>query len=125
MGDYADLLKTLRANGVLLKADREAADVIETLTREKDAAIARAEAAEKEIGLIVAREAETVETAFKLQDLLREAELVIKLLLNTPEIADCDPRDKDTETQIAERFARAMAARITAATQTETGGKDD
>ena len=31
----------------------------------------------------------------------------LELLLATPEIADADPRDKDEETQIAERKARA------------------
>jgi hypothetical protein len=31
----------------------------------------------------------------------------LRLLLQCPEIADCDPRDKDEETQIAERKARA------------------
>jgi seryl-tRNA synthetase len=104
---------------------------------ERDAAIARAEAAEKEKEdfkkaairqaneIIQGLEAINGGQAESLRALLRVAELVIKLLFNTPEIADCDPRDKDTETQIAERKARDLAARITAATQTETGGEDE
>lgn len=31
----------------------------------------------------------------------------LEALLRCPEIADCDPRDKDPETEIAERNARA------------------
>jgi len=96
----------------------------------RDAAIARAEAAEDEKSEWVKNTHAKAETctmllrhADALRALLREAELVIQLLLNTPEIADCDPRDKDNETQIAERKARNLAARIAAAMQ--TGGEDD
>ena len=35
----------------------------------------------------------------------------LRALLACPEIADCDPRDKDAETQVAERAARAAIAR--------------
>jgi hypothetical protein len=35
----------------------------------------------------------------------------LEALLACPEIADCDPRDKDPETQIAERAARAAIAK--------------
>ena len=34
----------------------------------------------------------------------------LKALLACPEIADCDPRDKDPETQVAERAARKAIA---------------
>lgn len=41
----------------------------------------------------------------------------LKALLLVPEIADCDPRDKDPETQVAERNARAAIAAATGDSQ--------
>lgn len=35
----------------------------------------------------------------------------LEAMLATPEIADCDPRDKDEETRVAERMARAAIAK--------------
>jgi hypothetical protein len=45
-----------------------------------------------------------------LEATVREMREAIAGLLATPEIADADPRDKDEETQIAERKARAALA---------------
>jgi hypothetical protein len=42
MGDYAELLKTLRANGVLLKADRDAIAAAAERRARKNAKRARA-----------------------------------------------------------------------------------
>lgn len=44
--------------------------------------------------------------------LIEEAARDIDALLRTPEISDCDPRDKDTETQVVERNARATLAKL-------------
>lgn len=44
-----------------------------------------------------------------------EAREAIEAMLRCPEIADCDPADKDEETHHAERFARAFIAKIDAA----------
>jgi hypothetical protein len=43
----------------------------------------------------------------ELLNICAKADEAIAGLLATPEIADADPRDKDEETQIAERKARA------------------
>lgn len=45
---------------------------------------------------------------------LERAKEAISGLLATPEIADADPRDKDEETQIAERKARAILSELSA-----------
>jgi hypothetical protein len=99
--------------------------IMQKAYEDRDAAISRAENQSERAGIALAARDEWEREALALRTLLREAELAIKLLLNTPEIADCDPRDKDTETQIAERKARNLAARITAATHTETGGENE
>lgn len=45
---------------------------------------------------------------------LEKAAEAIKLLLATPEIAECDPRDKDEETHVAERKGRAILSELSA-----------
>ena len=41
-----------------------------------------------------------------------ELAAALRAILNCPEIADCAPEDKDPDTEIAERAARALLARV-------------
>jgi hypothetical protein len=110
-----DLVRLLRGSGEFGYGETgiEAADALEALAaeltrlRERNAELER-ESREYE-GTIAHLEAATVRIS-SLEATVREMREAISGLLATPEIADAHPLDKDEETHIAERKARAALA---------------
>ena len=124
MTDYADLVKRLRETllrerNEALKWSKSYEREAEILTKdfvrvcaERDAAIARAQNAEGAYEVACRELAALLSQRDALHALLRESAGAITALLQTPEIADCAPRDKDEDTHVAERIARDCQKKI-------------